>query len=122
MMIVYISLALALLALIYLAVSAWRTFKALKPSLKSLSKTTADLQTKMEGITKETAQMQQHAANIQHDVQTRKQTIQDVILNVKWSFADLKTLWHVDNVEKHTESQDMEDMPRDVWDQEPSIR
>ncbi|HEU5138763.1 MAG TPA: DUF948 domain-containing protein [Bacillales bacterium] len=93
MIIVYLSITLAIVALIYLGISAFRTFKGIQPAMQSMSSTAADLQEKMEGIKKETDQLKRKTGGFQQDIQENKQAVLDVIDNVKWSGEEIKSLW-----------------------------
>lgn len=92
MIIVWLSIALAVVALIYLAISGLLTYKAMKPAQRSMADTAADLQRKMDGITKETDHLMQYAENMKQDVQMKKQTVQDVILDAKSGVEEVKSL------------------------------
>lgn len=119
MVIVYLSIALAVLALIYLGVSAFRTFKAIQPTMKSMSDTAAKLQNKIEGIKKETNHLKEKADEFRHDFKEKKRIIQDTMTNIKWSGEEMKSLWHwirtipnprrVDRVKLSPELQRIED-------------
>lgn len=119
MVIVYLSIALAVLALIYLGVSAFRTFKAIQPTMKSMSDTAAKLQNKIEGIKKETNHLKEKGDEFRHDFKEKKRIIQDTMTNIKWSGEEMKSLWHwtraipnprrVDRVKLSPELQRIED-------------
>ncbi|HET7581102.1 MAG TPA: DUF948 domain-containing protein [Bacillales bacterium] len=93
MIIVYLSLALAVLAIIYLIVSALRTFKTMKPSLESVSSTTAKIQDHVEGVQEELNGLTEKAGDFQQNVAEKKLLVQDVIMNVKWTGEEFKSLW-----------------------------
>ena len=94
MVIVYLSIALAVVALIYLGVSAFRTFKAIQPTMKAMSDTAAKLRKKIEGMKKETDHLKDKADKFQHDFKEKKRIIQDTMTNIKWSGEEMKSLWH----------------------------
>lgn len=93
MIIVYLSIALAVLALMYLALSAFQTLKAIRPTMKQMSDTAAGLRKKMEGIKKETDHLKKKADVFQHDFKEKKLVIDDTITNIKWSGEEMKSLW-----------------------------
>ncbi|HEX7066396.1 MAG TPA: DUF948 domain-containing protein [Bacillales bacterium] len=92
MVIVYLSIALAIVALIYLGISAFRTFKGIQPAIQSMSSTAADLQERMEGVKKESDQLKQKTGALQKDIQKKKQVVLDVVTNVRWSGEEIKSL------------------------------
>lgn len=126
MIIVWSSIALAVVALVYLGISGLRTVQATRPALRSLSDTVADLQSKMEGITKETNQLKKHADHLKQEIQTKKRTVQDVIGEAKQSAEPVKTLRkyagmapnpkQLQNVEVDPRIQNIEDRVFTLWE------
>ncbi|TDL78576.1 DUF948 domain-containing protein [Peribacillus frigoritolerans] len=79
MTIVYISIALVVCALIYLGVSAFRTFKKAQPALQDLQETANRIQKQTEGIQTETTKLSATQEKIMSDVEYKKQTVQTTI-------------------------------------------
>ncbi|WP_170292790.1 DUF948 domain-containing protein [Metabacillus idriensis] len=79
MAIVYISIALVVCALIYLGVSAFRTFKKAQPALQDLQETANRIQKQTEGIQTETTKLSATQEKIMSDVEYKKQTVQTTI-------------------------------------------
>lgn len=93
MIIVYLSIALAVLAIIYLIVSGIRTFKAMKPSLQSVSGTAAKIQDQVEGVQKELNGLKEKTEDFKHEIAEKKLLVQGVITDVKWTGEEFKSLW-----------------------------
>jgi len=83
LIIVYLSLALIVLAIASFVVSAFRTIKMIKGSLVDFSKTAAKIRKRIEGIIKEKNQLTKNIENIQQDFYQKKEKVQDAVLRVQ---------------------------------------
>lgn len=79
MIIVYISITLVICALIYLGVSAFKTFQGAKPALQDLQETANRIQKQTEGIQTETTKLTETQQKIMSDVEYKKHTVQSTI-------------------------------------------
>lgn len=83
LIIVYLSLAVIVLAIVAFIVSAFRTLKRLKGSLADFSKTAAKFNKRIEGIIKEKNQLTKNIEDIQQDFYQKKEKLQDAVLQVQ---------------------------------------
>jgi uncharacterized protein YoxC len=83
MWIVYLSIAIVLVALIMLAVSAMKTFKDTKPAIASINQTVNNIQADMDRVTAETDQLQTTQGEIQADIQKKKSSIMYTVNEAK---------------------------------------
>lgn len=102
MIIVYLSIALAVGSLIYLAFSAVKTFKDTKPVMNRITKTTAMIQAKTEQVKTETDKLTLTQQEITSDVQYKKDAVQGTIETVKQTPQRFKEVWQALKGEKST--------------------
>lgn len=95
MIIVYLSIALAIASLIYLGVSAVRTFKAIQPTVKDLSGTAANMQKQMEGVQKEIAHLMETRDAFLEEIEDKKKLSGRIVSGAKESLETLKSLWEM---------------------------
>ncbi|MBM7693614.1 uncharacterized protein YoxC [Peribacillus deserti] len=93
MVIVYISLAVILLSLVFLGVYAFKTFKSVKPAINSLSETAARLQQKTDTIKVESTQLTENQQQIMTDIQVKKEAVTLTIENAKQTPKPIIQLW-----------------------------
>ncbi|WP_159781199.1 DUF948 domain-containing protein [Bacillus sp. N1-1] len=92
MVIVYISIAIVVLSIIYLGYIAVKNMKETKKSLTALSETAARFQDKVDRINDETSKLTTTTASISEGIQTKKETVQGVIQTAKSSPEPFKKL------------------------------
>ncbi len=92
MVIVYISIAIVVLSLIYLGYIALQNFKETKKSLNDLSETAARFQEIVDKITEETNQLTATTTTISEGIQSKKETVQGVIQVAKGTPEPFKDL------------------------------
>ncbi|PLT33957.1 DUF948 domain-containing protein [Bacillus sp. V5-8f] len=94
MIIVYLSIAVVVGSLIYLAISAVKTFKDTKPVMDRITRTTAMIQAKTEQVKTETDKLALTQKEITSDVQYKKEAIQQTISNAKQTPKAFTDVWH----------------------------
>lgn len=94
MFIVYLSLVIVIFSLAYLAFRALKTYKDMKPALKSLNETSVRLQGRMELLKEETAHLTQTQQAITDDIQLKKESVQYTMDSVKAVPASFKQVWY----------------------------
>ncbi|MGA9289497.1 MAG: DUF948 domain-containing protein [Anaerobacillus sp.] len=92
MVIVYISIAIVVLSLIYLGYIAVQNSKETKKSLNNLSETAARFQEKVDKINNETTQLTETTTSISASIQTKKESVEGVIKEAKASPEPFKKL------------------------------
>jgi uncharacterized protein YoxC len=102
MIIVYLSIALVIGAIIYLSIYAVKTFKDTKPVMNRITETTARIQAKSEQITMETDKLSVTQQGIASDVQFKKNAVQETIDTVKETPQRFKQLWDTIKGKKRT--------------------
>jgi uncharacterized protein YoxC len=90
--ILYGSLALIVLAIIFLAVKAVQILKESKPTLDKLQATTNNIQTHIDGINKETMKLQKQTSKISEDVNAKKAAVQFTIGSAKGIGESIKEI------------------------------
>lgn len=93
MIIVYISIAIVVLSLVYLGYIAVNSLKETKKSVTDLSETAARFQEKVDKINNETTQLSETTSTISNGIQTKKETVQSVIETAKASPEPFKKLF-----------------------------
>ncbi|MGE7216296.1 DUF948 domain-containing protein [Priestia koreensis] len=93
MIIVYISIAVIVFAIIYLGIVAVKSLKELKPTLNHLNETSARMQAKVDAIKNETNQLSVTTSKIQQDVAYKKETFQGIITSSKETPKLMKKIW-----------------------------
>ncbi|MGB8002081.1 MAG: DUF948 domain-containing protein [Anaerobacillus sp.] len=92
MIIVYISIAIVVLSLIYLGYIAVQNSKETKKSLNNLSETAARFQEKVDKINNETTQLTETTSSISASIQTKKESVEGLIKEAKASPQPFKEL------------------------------
>lgn len=90
MIIVYISLALFIGSIIYLAFFAFKTFKDSKPTIENVTETVTRIQAKTDQIKSETDQLAMTQQEINEDVQYKKRPYNIRLMRLKKSLNPLK--------------------------------
>lgn len=93
MVIVYISLALFIGSIIYLAFFAFKTFKDSKPTIDNVTETVTRIQAKTEQIKSETDQLAMTQQGITEDVQYKKEAVQYTVDAAKQTPEPFKNIW-----------------------------
>jgi uncharacterized protein YoxC len=83
MWIIYVSIALFVIALIMLGAAFMRTIKTTRPIVNEMNQTVANIQSRMDKISSETTQLQETQGEIQGDIEYKKSTITGTIQEVK---------------------------------------
>ncbi|HET7656907.1 MAG TPA: DUF948 domain-containing protein [Bacillales bacterium] len=95
MIIVYLSIALAVIAILYLCVSAAKTVKNLNPIIQSLSGTAAGVHKQMEGVLNEVDQLKKKAEEFRVRIDEGKSTVRDVVESAKGSVEEARKFWQL---------------------------
>lgn len=93
MIIVYISIAIVVLSLVYLGYITVKNLKETKKTVAELSETAARFQEKVDKINNETNQLSETTSTISYGIQTKKETVQSVIETAKASPEPFKKLF-----------------------------
>jgi uncharacterized protein YoxC len=91
--IVYISLALFIGSIIYLAFCAFKTFKDSKPTIENVTETVTRIQAKTDQIKSETDQLAMTQQEITEDVQYKKEAVQYTVDVAKEIPEPFKNIW-----------------------------
>jgi uncharacterized protein YoxC len=90
--ILYGSIALIVLAIIFLAVKAVQVLKETKPTLEKLQTTTNNIQTYIDGINKESTKLQKQTTKISEDVNHKKAVVQYTVESAKGISKSIKEI------------------------------
>ncbi|WGD64315.1 DUF948 domain-containing protein [Bacillus subtilis] len=93
MFIVYISLAVLAVSIIFLGVTVIQNKKKMDPALKELSSVTQAMQKQIEELKTETDLLTQKQKKIQQDVQMKKSAFQQTAAEVKEVPKAVKEVW-----------------------------
>ncbi|AGI29174.1 DUF948 domain-containing protein [Bacillus subtilis] len=93
MIIVYISLAVLAVSIIFLGVTVIQNKKKMDPALKELSSVTQAMQKQIEGLKTETELLTQKQKKMQQDVQMKKSAFQQTAAEVKEVPKAVKEVW-----------------------------
>ncbi|WP_339176624.1 DUF948 domain-containing protein [Bacillus sp. PS93] len=93
MIIVYISLAVLAVSIIFLGVTVIQNKKKMDPALKELSSVTQAMQKQIEGLKTETELLTQKQKKLQQDVQMKKSAFQQTAAEVKEIPKAVKEVW-----------------------------
>ncbi|MGG5776119.1 DUF948 domain-containing protein [Bacillus subtilis] len=93
MIIVYISLAVLAVSIIFLGVTVIQNKKKMDPALKELSSVTQAMQKQIEGLKTETELLTQKQKKIQQEVQMKKSAFQQTAAEVKEVPKAIKEVW-----------------------------
>ncbi|WP_180954099.1 DUF948 domain-containing protein [Bacillus sp. M6-12] len=93
MIIVYLSILIVVGSLVYLAISAVKTFKATKPILQDVTDTTARIQAKTDSIMQEKDRLLQNQQQITEDIQQKKDVVMGAVEKAKETPKPLKQFW-----------------------------
>lgn len=94
MIIVYASIALFVLSLIYLGYTIFKAIKEMKPNLKRVQETTTRIQQKADTISAEMNKLTQTQQEIQMDIEHKKQLVNEVVESAKQTPRLLKQVWN----------------------------
>ncbi|MDQ0219700.1 DUF948 domain-containing protein [Peribacillus cavernae] len=103
MIIVYLSIALVVGSLIYLAFYAVKTFKDTKPVMNRITKTTAMIQAKTEQLKSETDKLTVTQQEFTSDVQYKKDAVKGTFETVKQTPKPFKEIWQAVKGRKHSQ-------------------
>ncbi|MFC3885722.1 DUF948 domain-containing protein [Bacillus songklensis] len=93
MIIVYLSIGLFVISLIYLGVAAFKTVEDMKPDLKRVQETTVRIQQKADTIKMEMNKLAQTQQEIMADIEEKKQTVNKIVQSAKQTPKLLKEVW-----------------------------
>ena len=93
MIIVYLSIAVVIAALVYLAAAAVKTFKDMKPALERMNEISVRIQGKMDLIKEETNQLNAVQKEITEDIEFKKESVQYTVDTVKAVPESCKQIW-----------------------------
>ncbi|WP_276735171.1 DUF948 domain-containing protein [Bacillus sp. (in: firmicutes)] len=93
MVIVYISLAVLAISIIFLGFNVIRNKKKIDPALKELTSVTQAMQKQVEGLKTEAQLLTQKQKKIQQDVQMKKNAFQQTAAEVKEVPQAVKEVW-----------------------------
>ncbi|RFU70064.1 DUF948 domain-containing protein [Peribacillus saganii] len=93
MVIVYLSVLIVVGSLVYLAISAVRTFKATKPILQDVTDTTARIQAKTDTIMQEKDRLMLNQQQFTEDIQEKKEVVMAVVEKAKETPEPIKQFW-----------------------------
>lgn len=79
MIIVYLSIGLAVVAVIYLCVAAFKNIKKINPSIKSMSETAASFQKQVEGVQNEVDHLAKTADTFMERMEDGKRSVMGVV-------------------------------------------
>lgn len=94
MMIIYASIALFVISLIYLGYTFFKAYKDIKPNLKRVQETTERIQQKTDTISAEMNRLTQTQQEIQMDIEHKKQMVNEVVETAKQTPQLLKQVWN----------------------------
>ena len=93
MVIVYISLAVLAISIIFLGFNVIQNKKKIDPALKELTSVTQAMQKQIEGLKTEAELLTQKQKKIQQDVQMKKSAFQQTAAEVKEVPQAVKEVW-----------------------------
>lgn len=93
MIIVWVSLAVIVAAIVYLGIFAFRTFKESKPTIEKIKATTTRIQQQTDSITQETNSLSAKQEQLMEDINYKKEAINVPINAAKGAVPRLKSLW-----------------------------
>ncbi|MBU2661339.1 hypothetical protein BHT94_19550 [Bacillus licheniformis] len=93
MVIVYISLAVLVISIIFLGFNVIQNKKKIDPALKELTSVTQAMQKQVEGLKTEAQLLTQKQKKIQQDVQMKKNAFQQTAAEVKEVPQAVKEVW-----------------------------
>ncbi|TYS11585.1 DUF948 domain-containing protein [Bacillus subtilis] len=93
MVIVYISLAVLAISIIFLGINVIQNKKKIDPALKELTSVTHAMQRQVKGLKTEAQLLTQKQKRIQQDVQMKKNTFQQTAAAVKEVPQAVKEVW-----------------------------
>ena len=95
MIIVYLSIALAVVAIVFLCVSTIKTFKRMNPSIKSMSKSAAGVHKQFDGIQKEVDHLKNTAGTFIERIEEGKRSVQNIADEGKSIMGALQSFWEM---------------------------
>lgn len=90
MVIVYISIAVIAISIIYLGINVIQNKKKIDPAMKELTAVTQSMQKQVEMVKTEAQQLSQKQKMIQYDVEMKKTALQQTAAEVKKPLKQLK--------------------------------
>ncbi|MCY7918919.1 DUF948 domain-containing protein [Bacillus vallismortis] len=93
MVIVYISIAVLAISIIFLGVNVIQNKKKIDPALQELTSVTQAMQKQVEGLKNEAQLLTRKQKNIQQDVQMKKAAFQQTAAEVKEVPQAVKKVW-----------------------------
>ncbi|MEK3709953.1 DUF948 domain-containing protein [Bacillus sp. FSL K6-1005] len=94
MVIVYISIAVIAISIIYLGINVIQNKKKIDPAMKELTAVTQSMQKQVEVVKTEAQQLSQKQKMIQYDVEMKKTALQQTVAEVKEAPQAVKEVWH----------------------------
>jgi uncharacterized protein YoxC len=94
----WISLAVVIGALVFLAISAFRTYKSMKPKIDQLQATSGRMQKQSEGIQVETEALKEHQQQIMSDIEGKKMAVMFTVEEAKQTPLAVKQLGNALNI------------------------
>ncbi|MBJ7571457.1 DUF948 domain-containing protein [Bacillus halotolerans] len=100
MVIVYISIAVIAISIIYLGINVIQNKKKIDPAMKELTAVTQSMQKQVEMVKTETQQLSQKQKMIQYDVEMKKTALQQTAAEVKEAPQAVKEVWHAGHLNR----------------------
>lgn len=94
MIIVYVSIGLFVLSLIYLGYTIFKAMKEMKPNLQRVQETTTRIQRKADMISGEMNKLAQTQREIQVDIEQKKRMVSEVVESAKQTPQLVKEIWN----------------------------
>ncbi|RPK14638.1 DUF948 domain-containing protein [Priestia endophytica] len=91
--ILYASIALLVVSIIYLGYTAIKAMKNIKPKVNELNATAERVNERMNGIKTETAVLNDTKDKISEDIQYKKESVNKIIGGAKETLTLLKRVW-----------------------------
>ncbi|PAY14384.1 DUF948 domain-containing protein [Bacillus sp. 7705b] len=100
MVIVYISIAVIAISIIYLGINVIQNKKKIDPAMKELTAVTQSMQKQVEMVKTEAQQLSQKQKMIQYDVEMKKTALQQTAAEVKEAPQAAKEVWHAGHLNR----------------------
>ncbi|WP_174732617.1 DUF948 domain-containing protein [Mesobacillus harenae] len=92
MIIVYLSIALIIGALIYLGITAYKTYKDAKPAIEKLSDTASRVQVQTDTLKVESNKLTENQQQLMNDVDEKKEAVMQTVDAAKQTPKSIKKL------------------------------
>ncbi|MFC0045986.1 DUF948 domain-containing protein [Metabacillus iocasae] len=115
MVVLYISLAVVVGSVIYLAVAAMKAVKEMKPTVQRITATTERMQMSVEDIKRETDELTITQQKIQQDIEYKKDSFQRIIDEGKTIPQLLQQTWRSGEVHVPEQSEQTSNVERAVF-------